>query len=152
MGRISASSWVQHRNPFRRRMIMAMGKIMVVDDERNVRDIIRLQLEQRGFNILEADDGERAIEILKEGNNFVSVGLILCDIRMPKVNGIEVIDYLKREAPGVPIVVLTGYPDTELAVSLMKKGVKDYLVKPIDKAKLLETVDSVVAAGKDFEY
>lgn len=80
------------------------------------------------------------------------MGLILCDIRMPKVNGIEVIDYLKREAPGIPIIVLTGYPDTELAVSLLKKGVKDYLVKPIDKAKLLEAVDSVVAAGKDFEY
>ncbi len=131
---------------------MAMGKIMVVDDEKNVRDIVRLQLEKRGFNIFEAENGEQAIKLLKEGNNFVSMGLILCDIRMPKVNGIEVIDYLKREAPGIPIIVLTGYPDTELAVSLLKKGVKDYLVKPIDKAKLLEAVDSVVAAGKDFEY
>lgn len=131
---------------------MAMGKIMVVDDEKNVRDIVRLQLEKRGFNIFEAENGEQALKILKEGNNFVSMGLILCDIRMPKVNGIEVIDYLKREAPGIPIIVLTGYPDTELAVSLLKKGVKDYLVKPIDKAKLLEAVDSVIAAGKDFEY
>ena len=131
---------------------MAIGKVMVVDDEKNVRDIIRLQLEQKGFHILEAENGEQAIKVLNEGNNLVSVGLILCDIRMPKVNGIEVIDYLKQEAPGVPIVVLTGYPDTDLAVSLMKKGVKDYLVKPIDKAKLYETVDSIVAAGKDFEY
>lgn len=131
---------------------MAIGKIMVVDDEKNVRDIIRLQLEQKGFHVLEAENGEQAIKTLNEGNNLVSLGLILCDIRMPKVNGIEVIDYLKKEAPGVPIVVLTGYPDTDLAVSLMKKGVKDYLVKPVDKAKLLETVDSIVAAGKDFEY
>lgn len=131
---------------------MAMGKIMVVDDEKNVRDIVKLQLEKKGFNIFEAENGEQAIKLLKEGNNFLSMGLILCDIRMPKVNGIEVIDYLKREAPGIPIIVLTGYPDTELAVSMLKKGVKDYLVKPIDKAKLLEAVDAVVAAGKDFEY
>ena len=131
---------------------MAMGKIMVVDDEKNVRDIVKLQLEKKGFNIFEAENGEQAIKLLKEGNNFLSMGLILCDIRMPKVNGIEVIDYLKREAPGIPIIVLTGYPDTELAVSMLKKGVKDYLVKPIDKAKLIEAVDAVIAAGKDFEY
>ena len=131
---------------------MAMGKIMVVDDEKNVRDIVKLQLEKKGFNIFEAENGEQAIKLLKEGNNFLSMGLILCDIRMPKVNGIEVVDYLRREAPGIPIIVLTGYPDTELAVSMLKKGVKDYLVKPIDKAKLIEAVDAVVAAGKDFEY
>lgn len=131
---------------------MAIGKIMVVDDEQSVRDIIRLHLGQAGFNILEADNGEKAIKLLKQGDNMVGVGLILCDIRMPKVNGIEVIDYLKKEAPGIPIVVITGYPDTELAVSLLKKGVKDYLVKPVEKEKLLNTVESIVAAGKDFEY
>lgn len=131
---------------------MIMGKIMVVDDEKNIRDVIKLQLGLAGFNILEAENGEQAIKLIKQEDNFISVGLILCDIRMPKVNGIEVIDYLKKEAPGIPIVVVTGYPDTELAVSLLKKGVKDYLVKPIEKEKLLAVVDSVVAAGKDFEY
>lgn len=131
---------------------MVMGKIMVVDDEQNIRDVIRLQLGQAGYHILEAENGESALKLIKQEDNFISVGLILCDIRMPKVNGIDVIDYLKKEAPGIPIVVITGYPDTELAVSLLKKGVKDYLVKPIEKERLMEVVDSVVAAGKDFEY
>ncbi len=80
---------------------------------------------------------------------MVNVGLILCDIRMPKVNGVECVDFLKKEAPGVPVVMVTGYPDTEMAVSLLNKGVKDYLVKPVGKEKLLGVVDKVVAAGKD---
>ena len=79
----------------------------------------------------------------------MNVGLILCDIRMPKVNGVEAIEFLKTEAPGIPIVVITGYPDTELAIGLMKKGVKDYLVKPVEKEKLLAVVDEQISAGKD---
>ncbi|TDJ58388.1 MAG: response regulator [Nitrospina sp.] len=130
---------------------MAKGKIMVVDDEQDVRDVVRLQLEQKGFNILEATNGQEAIDLLRTGDNMVNVGLILCDIRMPKVNGVECIDFLKREAPGVPVVVVTGYPDSDLAASLLKKGVKHYLVKPVEKEKLLAIVDEIVAAGKDFE-
>lgn len=131
---------------------MGKGKILVVDDESDVRDVIRLQLEQKGFNVLEAVDGENAIDILQSGDNLVNVGLILCDIRMPKVNGVEAIDFLKREAPGIPIVVITGYPDTELATGLLKKGVKDYLVKPVEKTKLMAVVDEQIAAGKDIDF
>ena len=131
---------------------MGKGKILVVDDENDVRDVIRLQLEQKGFNVLEAVDGQDAINILKSGDNLVNVGLILCDIRMPKVNGVEAIEFLRKEAPGIPIVVITGYPDTELATGLMKKGVKDYLVKPVEKSKLMAVVDEQIAAGKDFDF
>ena len=131
---------------------MGKGKILVVDDESDVRDVIKLQLEQKGFNVLEAVDGENAINILQSGDNLVNVGLILCDIRMPKVNGVEAIEFLKQEAPGIPVVVITGYPDTELATGLLKKGVKDYLVKPVEKSKLMAVVDEQIAAGKDFDF
>jgi two-component system chemotaxis response regulator CheY len=97
-------------------------------------------------------DGENAINILQSGDNLVNVGLILCDIRMPKVNGVETIEFLKNEAPGVPIVVITGYPDTELATGLLKKGVKDYLVKPVEKEKLLAVVDEQISAGKAIDF
>lgn len=131
---------------------MAKGKIMVVDDENDVRDVIRLQLEQKGLNVVEAVDGQNAIDILKSGDNMVNVGLILCDIRMPKVNGVECIDFLRKEAPGIPIVVITGYPDTELATRLMKTGVKDYLVKPVEKEKLMAVVDEQISAGKAIDF
>lgn len=131
---------------------MAKGKIMVVDDEADVRDVIKLQLEQNGLHVLEAVDGQDAIDILKSGDNMMNVGVILCDIRMPKVNGVECIQYLREQAPGIPIVVVTGYPDTELATDLLKKGVKDYLVKPVEKEKLLAVVEAQITAGKEFNY
>ena len=83
---------------------------------------------------------------------MIKVGVILCDIRMPKVNGVECIQYIRQEAPGIPIVVVTGFPNTQLAVNLMNQGVKDYLVKPVDKEKLLSTVEKFVTAGKEIEF
>jgi CheY-like chemotaxis protein len=137
---------------FMKGVTMAKGKIMVVDDEADVRDVIKLQLEQKGLNVLEAVDGQNAIDILKSGDNMVNCGVILCDIRMPRVNGVECIQYLRDQAPGIPIVVITGYPDTELASDLLKKGVKDYLVKPVEKEKLLAVVDGLISAGKEINF
>jgi two-component system chemotaxis response regulator CheY len=128
---------------------MVQGRVLVIDDEEDVREVLRLHLESEGYNVLEAENGEDGINVLRSEDNLVNVGVILCDIRMPKVNGIECIDFLRKEAPGIPIVVVTGYPDTEMATNLMKKGVKDYLVKPVEKDKLLGTVNKLVAAGKD---
>jgi len=128
---------------------MVQGRVLVIDDEEDVREVLRLHLESEGYNVLEAENGEDGISVLRSEDNLINVGVILCDIRMPKVNGIECIDFLRKEAPGIPIVVVTGYPDTEMATNLMKKGVKDYLVKPVEKDKLLGTVNKLVSAGKD---
>ncbi len=130
---------------------MPTGKIMIVDDEKDVREAIKLQLEGKPFQILEAENGEEAIRVINEGDHLVNVGLILCDIRMPKVNGVECIDYLKKEAPGIPIVVITAFPDAELANSLLKKGIAEYLVKPVNREKLVNTVDKLVSAGKQVD-
>jgi two-component system chemotaxis response regulator CheY len=130
---------------------MPKGKIMVVDDEEDVRETIKLQLEAENYNVIEAENGEEAIKLLRSEDNLMNCGLILCDIRMPKVNGIEYIDYLKEQAPGIPVVVITGYPDTELAVGLMNKGVKDYLVKPVESEKLMKVVNKLIAEGRDFD-
>ena len=128
------------------------GKILIIDDEEEVREVLRLQLESANYNVIEASDGEEGVKMMKLGSNLLQVGMIICDIRMPKVNGIEAIDYLKRNAPSIPIIVLTGYPDSELAVSLMKKGVKDYMVKPVEKEKLLAKVAEILAAPQEFDY
>ena len=128
------------------------GKILIIDDESEVREVLRIHLESANYNVIEAVDGEEGVNMMKSGSNLLQVGMIICDIRMPKVNGIEAIDYLKKNAPSIPIVVVTGYPDSDLAVSLLKKGVKDYMVKPIEKAKLLAKVSEVLAAPQDFDY
>jgi len=128
---------------------MAKGKVLVIDDEEDVREVLKLHLESAGYNILEAENGEDGINILRSEDNMVNVGVVLCDIRMPKVNGAECVDFLRKEAPGVPIVMVTGYPDAEMAISFLNKGVKDYLVKPVEKEKLLSVVGKIVSAGKD---
>ncbi len=131
---------------------MATGKIMVVEDEEDVREAIKMQLESANYNVLEAENGEEAIKVLQSESNMINCGLILCDIRMPKVNGLECIAYFRDQAPGIPIVVVTGFPDTEMAVDLMGKGVKDYLVKPVEKTKLLAVVEKMISQGKSIEF
>ncbi|PIR00469.1 MAG: two-component system response regulator [Nitrospinae bacterium CG11_big_fil_rev_8_21_14_0_20_45_15] len=128
------------------------GKILVIDDEEDVREVLRLHLESAKYTVLEASDGQEALKMMESGSNLLQVGLIICDIRMPKVNGIEAIDFLKQHAPSIPIIVITGYPDSELAVSLLKKGVRDYMVKPVEKEKLLAKVKEILAAPQDFQY
>lgn len=131
---------------------MPKGKVLIIDDESDVRDVLKLHLSENNYQIIEAENGQEGIELLKSEDNLINVGVILCDIRMPKVNGVECIQYIRQEAPGIPIVVVTGFPDTQLAVDLANQGVKDYLVKPVDKEKLLSTVEKLVAAGKEIEF
>lgn len=131
---------------------MSKGKILIIDDESDVRDVLKFHLSEKNYNVIEAENGQEGIDLLKSGDNLTNVGVIICDIRMPKVNGIECIQYIRQEAPGIPIVVVTGFPDTQIAVNLLNEGVKEYLVKPVDKEKLVSTVEKLVAAGKDVDY
>jgi CheY-like chemotaxis protein len=128
------------------------GKILIIEDDLDIRDILKLQLEQGGHQVIEAKDGQEGIDLMKKGSNLLQVGLIITDIRMPKVNGVEAIDYIKSNAPSIPIMVITGYPDTDLAVNLLQRGVKDYLVKPVAKETLLSKVSATLSSKQDFDY
>ena len=74
-----------------------------------------------------------------EGHSGV-LDVMICDIRMPKINGVEAIAYFQKEYPRVPLIVLTGFPDTEMAASFLRQGVVDYLVKPVEGEKLKASV------------
>ena len=114
------------------------GRVLVVDDEPLVRQVVRMTLEKAGYDVLEAENGEKAIEAINSNENPLVLDVVICDIRMPRINGVEAIEYFQRQYPHVPLIVLTGYPDTTMAVSFMRHGVVDYLVKPVD-AKRLKT-------------
>jgi two-component system, chemotaxis family, chemotaxis protein CheY len=120
---------------------MSQGRILVVDDEAEVRKSVRLTLTKAGFDVVEAADGGEAIKAIKSGDNPLMVDTILCDIHMPKVNGMEAIAYFRSQFPGVPVIVLTGQPDVQKATELFKQGVVDYLVKPVEAAKLTAAVN-----------
>ncbi|NKB80485.1 MAG: response regulator [Nitrospirales bacterium] len=116
------------------------GLILVVDDEPAIRKILRLILEKAGYGVIEAEDGEQAIQAVQSGENPLVLDMIITDIRMPKLNGVEAIQYFQREFPRVPVIVLTGHPDTQMAVTMMKEGIVDYLTKPFEKERLLASV------------
>jgi two-component system chemotaxis response regulator CheY len=121
-----------------------LGRVLVVDDEEHIRRLMRLTLTKAGYDVIEAKDGAEAIETLNSGDNPLLVDVILCDIRIPKINGVEAIAYFRSQYPCVPIIVQTGFPDLDVAISLLKQGVSDYLVKPVDTDKLLEAVAKAI--------
>ena len=119
---------------------MSLGRILVVDDEADVRKSIRLTLTKAGYDVVEAADGGEAIKTIRSGDNPLMVDTIITDIHMPKVNGMEAVTFFRSQSPSVPIIVLTGQPDLGGASHLYKQGVVEYLVKPIEPAKLTEAV------------
>lgn len=121
-----------------------LGRVLVVDDEESIRRIVVRSLTRSGYEVVEAENGEHAIAALNSGDNPLMVDTILCDIQMPKINGHEAIAYFRSQYPGVPIVVLTGYPEVDRAVKLMKAGVTDYLVKPVSKDDLVTVIARAV--------
>lgn len=119
---------------------MSLSRILVVDDEPDVRKSVRLTLTRAGYEVVEAEDGEQAIQVMKFGDNPLLVDTIICDLNMPTVKGMEAIAYFRSQFPSVPVIVLTGQSDIQAARSVFKQGVVDYLVKPIGPDQLTALV------------
>jgi diguanylate cyclase (GGDEF)-like protein len=106
----------------------AEAKIMVVDDEEGIVLLMKSELEDHGYNVTGCTDPEQAIEKIKK----VVYDLIIMDLKMPKISGVEFVKKAKEISPKTDIVVMTGFPSVETAVECMKNGAADYLAKPID--------------------
>ena len=111
--------------------------ILVVDDDTSHRTMLSTLLTGWGYTIFEADDGEPAIEMVKERY----FDLILMDIRMLKVSGLEAMKVIQKINPAIPIIIMTAYSSIETAVGALKTGAYDYLTKPIDCDKLRLTIE-----------
>ena len=123
--------------------------VLILDDEADVRAAIRMQLKNSEYEILEADNFARAMELLQE--NALTTDVIICDVRMPGVDGVEAVANFQREYPKTPVIVLTGFPDVELAVDFMKQqDVIDFLTKPVEKDKLIAAVEKAAQGRRVF--
>jgi two-component system chemotaxis response regulator CheY len=120
------------------------GRVLIMDDEPDVRKVVKMILTKAGYDVIEAEDGEKAIAAIKEGENPLLLSVIICDIRMPKINGVEAINYFQQQWPRVPLIVLTGFADMKMAIDFLKIGVVDYLVKPVAKEKLMNAVAKAI--------
>ncbi len=111
--------------------------ILVVDDDEAHRTMLRTLLGGWGYEISEADDGSMAVEAVKRS----PFDLVLMDIRMLKVSGIEALDQIKVFNPVIPVIIMTAFSSVETAVQALKKGAYDYLTKPLDFDKLKLTIE-----------
>ena len=123
---------------------MASGRVLVVDDEQNLRKAVHRTLTKAGYDVIEAEDGEKGIAAVQAGDNPLRLDVIICDVHMPKVGGKEVVTYLKSQFPSVPINVLTGDPQYKDATDFLANGASAYLAKPFEPAALVKTVAKCV--------
>ncbi len=113
-----------------------MAKILIIDDEQSIRSTLREILEYEKYEIEEAKDGEEGFKKLSSGN----YDLILCDVKMPKLNGIEVLEKAQSEGIDTPFVMISAHGSIETAVDAVKKGAYDFIPKPPDLNRLLITI------------
>ncbi|MFC1725696.1 response regulator [candidate division KSB1 bacterium] len=120
-----------------------MKRILIVDDEEKIREVLKLHLKKKDYKIVEAENGKEAIEEL----NREQYSLMICDIKMPQKNGLEVLEFSKKNFKTMPVIMLTGYVELDTAINVMKKGAYDYLTKPLKKNDLYIAVEKAVEYG-----
>ncbi len=113
-----------------------MSKILVIDDERSIRNTLKDILEYEKYEVDLAEDGMKGIEKVKNGD----YDIVLCDIKMPGLDGIEVLEQLVVLAPDTAVVMISGHGNIDTAVDSIKKGAFDYIEKPLDLNRLLITI------------
>ncbi|AEM69429.1 putative two component, sigma54 specific, transcriptional regulator [Allomuricauda ruestringensis DSM 13258] len=115
-----------------------MSKILIIEDESAIRRVLVkiLAEENDGYNVVEAEDGLAGIEAIKKED----FDLVLCDIKMPKMDGVEVLEAAKKIKPEIPFIMISGHGDLDTAVNTMRLGAYDYISKPPDLNRLLTTV------------
>jgi DNA-binding NtrC family response regulator len=114
--------------------------ILVVDDELLIRDLLYDFFSSQGWDIAVAENGEKALEVLK----VRKVDLVLSDIKMPQMDGLTLTSKVKDSYPDLPVVLMTGYPTVDTAVSALRSKVEDYIVKPFNINQLYRLVESKI--------
>jgi len=114
-----------------------MKEILIVEDDKKISRIIELQLNHAGFSTIKAFTGREAIEIVSQNPNF---DLILLDIMLPEVSGIEVLNHIKSKDPKIPVIFLTAKDDTKDMVAAFELGADDYVTKPFNFDELLARI------------
>jgi len=117
------------------------AKVLIVDDEPSIREVLEIFFEQRGCQVRSCEDGERAVGALRQ-ERFT---LILTDLRLPLGGGMRVLDEAKRLQPSCPVVIMTAYASTATAIEAMKRGAYDYLTKPFE----LDALDVITQKALD---
>src|SRR4051812_24043242 len=113
-----------------------MKKILIIDDEVNVAQLLSKFLTRNGFDVSTASSGTSGLEYLKNGE----FNLVLCDFRLEDTDGREMLKKIKKHYPQTGVIIITGYSDIKMAVELIKMGAYDYISKPLYPDEILNTI------------
>ena len=116
--------------------------ILVVDDEDALRNVLSNELQSEGYSVVSAADGDEAIAILQQK----VFDLVLLDIKMPRVDGFEVLRFIKERQANTKVIMLTGFADLKNAIESKKLGAEDFVSKPYDLVDLLTTIERVLSS------
>jgi len=117
-------------------------KILIVDDDADLRSELRSVLEE--YEVIEAPDGQSALNILKRANE---IGLVILDVMMPGINGLDVLTEIKKTSPNLKTVILTGHSSKDIAIEALKSRADDYIEKPLFVDRIKETVEKFLEKG-----
>jgi len=127
---------------------MSIANVLLVDDEVSFVETFSERLELRDFEISKAFSGEEALEVLDENKN---IEVVILDVKMPGMDGIETLVEIKRINPLVEVMMLSGHADVASAIDGMKQGAFDYLMKPVDMDQIITKVTEAVAKKRQHE-
>lgn len=119
-------------------------KILVVDDEPGVRNVLQRVLTQAGYEVATADDGAEALDSVSQGE----VNLMLLDIKMPDISGMEVLTKVTAEYPDVGVIMVTAVVDIQIAIEALKLGAYDYITKPFNRDEVVQKVRKAIGKWK----
>jgi len=112
-----------------------MSRILIVDDEKSVRETLREMLEYEGYEVVEADSGLQALDLFSQQ----SFDVVLCDIKMPGMDGMELLEKI-LQSYDIPVIMISGHGTIDTAVDAIKKGAFDFIIKPFDLNRLLISI------------
>lgn len=118
--------------------------VLVVDDEHNIRKVLRALLEQQNYAVTEAKDGIEALAALKKGPYHA----IVTDLRMPQLDGLGLLGAVLKKYPDIPVIIMTAHETVESAVSALKMGAFDYISKPFEKAEILQVIQKALKTNE----
>jgi len=117
-----------------------MNRILIVDDELNMRLVLKAMLSKEGYEVFLAEDGLAALGVLKEND----IATIVTDLKMPRLDGMGLLERVTKEYPSVPVIIITAYGTVNTAVNALKKGAFDYITKPFDQDDLRNIIQKAI--------
>lgn len=123
---------------------MPAGRVLVIDDDADVRKLVRATLAKAGYDVVEAEDGEDGIRAVQTSDHPPKFDVILCDLMMPKVGGWEAIAYFRSHCPSIPVIVMTAKDDVQSVLTSFELRTVNYLLKPVRPGKLKAAVAKAI--------